>query len=62
MDTQDHLFYNQHQNGEKSRTKIRTRLYLDSNLAFFEYKQKQDGVTRKFRYQFPVEEHGNMTK
>jgi len=42
MDTQDYLFYNQHQDKEESRTKIRTRLYKDSNLAFFEYKQKED--------------------
>lgn len=62
MDTLDYLFYNQHQNKEKSRTKIRTRLYKDSNLAFFEYKQKDNWVTRKFRYDFPVEEHGTMTK
>jgi hypothetical protein len=41
MDTNDYLFYNQHQNKEKSRTKVRTRYYVDSNLAFFEYKQKE---------------------
>ncbi|MCP4523041.1 MAG: polyphosphate polymerase domain-containing protein [Candidatus Gracilibacteria bacterium] len=62
MDTQDYLFYHQHQNKEKSRTKIRTRLYKDSDIAFFEFKQKLDGVTQKFRYQFPSEEHGTMTK
>ena len=61
MDTEDYFFYNQHQNKEKSRTKVRTRLYEDSNLAFFEYKQKEDWVTKKFRYQFPNEEHGGMT-
>jgi len=62
MDTQDYLFYNQHQNKLKSRTKVRTRLYEDSQIAFFEYKQKIKWVTQKFRYQFPVEEHGTMTK
>jgi len=62
MDTEDYLFYNQHQNKESSRTKIRTRLYKDSDLAFFEYKQKEDWVTKKFRYQFPCEEHWEMTK
>jgi len=37
--------------------------YTDAgDLAFFEYKQKEDGVTKKFRYQFPAEEHGTMTK
>ena len=62
MDTDDYLFYNQHQNRVNPRTKIRTRLYEDSNLAFFEYKHKIDWVTRKFRYDFPIEEHGKMTK
>jgi len=40
MDTQDYQFHKQHENKEKSRTKIRTRLYKDSDMAFFEYKQK----------------------
>lgn len=63
MDTADYLFYNQHENQVPSRTKIRTRHYVDSgDLAFFEYKQKEDGVTKKFRYQFPAVEHGTMTK
>lgn len=63
MDTNDYLFYNQHQNKVPSRTKIRTRHYTDAgDLAFFEYKQKENGVTKKFRYQFPAAEHGTMTK
>ena len=62
MDTQDYFFYNQHQNKENKRTKIRTRLYEDSDLAFFEYKQKENWITRKFRYQFPAKEHWIMTK
>jgi len=62
MDTDDYLFYNQHQTGEKSRTKVRTRLYKDSDLAFFEYKQKQKGITSKYRYEFPSDEHGKMTR
>lgn len=63
MDTADYLFYNQHENQVPSRTKIRTRHYVDSgDLAFFEYKQKENGITRKFRYQFPAVEHGTMTK
>lgn len=42
MDTQDYLFYNQHQNKLPSRTKVRTRHYVDSgDLAFFEFKQKE---------------------
>lgn len=68
MDTENYMFYKQHQewtkdeNGKKSRTKIRTRLYTDSNMAFFEYKQKEWETIRKFRYEFPAEEHGTMTK
>ncbi len=62
MDTEDHLFYNQHQNRKKSRVKVRTRYYLDSDLAFFEFKHKNKWVTTKYRYEFPSEEHGFMTK
>ncbi len=62
MDDSKHRFYNDHQNRVNPRTKVRTRLYTDSNLAFFEYKHKQDWVTQKYRYDFPVEEHGIMTK
>ena len=62
MDTDDYMFYNQHQNKEAFRTKIRTRYYVDSNLAFFEFKQKKDWITSKYRYEFPGEEHGFMTK
>ena len=57
MDTKDFKFYNDHQNRVNPRTKVRTRLYKDSNLAFFEYKHKQDSITQKFRYEFPIEEH-----
>lgn len=62
MDTQEYLFYQQHQNKEKSRTKVRTRKYIDADKAFFEYKQKENWVTSKYRYEFPSEEHGIMTK
>ncbi len=62
MDTPDYLFYNQHQNKLESRTKVRTRYYVDSNIAFFEYKQKNNGITNKYRYEFPSGEHGFMTR
>ena len=42
MDTPDYMFYHQHQNKLESRTKIRTRHYVDADMTFFEYKQKQD--------------------
>lgn len=62
MDSEDYLFYNQHENKKNSRTKVRTRYYVDSNLAFFEYKQKINWIINKYRYDFPSEEHGFMTK
>ncbi len=62
MDTEDYKFYNDHQSRKKNRIKVRTRLYEDSDLAFFEFKQKKGWVTRKFRYEFPVTEHWIMTK
>jgi len=63
MDTEDYLFYNQHQDKKvKSRTKVRTREYVDAGIAFFEYKQKQGKSIRKFRYQFDLENHGKMDK
>ncbi len=62
MDSDDYFFYNQHQDKKSSRTKVRTRYYIDSNLAFFEYKQKIKWITHKYRYEFPSEEHGFMTK
>lgn len=61
MDAENYDFYYQHQNWEKNRTKVRTRNYLDSAIAFFEYKQKQNWITRKFRYQFSdIIEHWTM--
>ncbi len=62
MDTKDYLFYKQHQEKKKTRTKVRTRYYVNSNLAFFEFKQKRKWVTNKYRYDFPSEEHGFMTR
>ena len=63
MDTKEYLFYYQHEDKIKNRTKIRTRKYMDSDdLCFFEYKHKCYGVTKKYRYQVPQKEHGHMTK
>ncbi len=61
MDTKDYMFYNQHENGSADRTKVRTRLYTDSNLAFVEYKQKVGNTIRKFRYQSDPKDHGKVT-
>lgn len=61
MDTEKYDFYFEHQNKSKPRSKIRTRKYVDSDIAFFEYKQKADNVTRKFRFQLQdSKEHGKM--
>lgn len=62
MDSENYDFYYQHQNKQNPRTKVRTRLYIESNIAFFEYKQKDTKVTRKFRYQFDPSEHGKIGK
>ncbi len=61
MDTKDLMFYNQHQQWNADRTKVRTRLYVDSDLAFVEYKQKVGETIRKFRYQSEPATHGKMT-
>ncbi len=52
MDTIDYFFYHQHQKKKNKRTKVRTRKYVDSWITFFEYKQKENWVIKKLRYQF----------
>lgn len=61
MDTDDFLFYHQHESGKKSRMKVRSREYVDSNIAFFECKQREGDVIRKLRYGLPVEESKILT-
>lgn len=56
FDTDDYFFYHQHLNQQKSRTKIRTRKYVDSHLDFVEYKQKIDKVIKKERITIGEEE------
>ena len=41
MDTEDDLFFYQHERKEKKRMKVRTRHYVESKIAFFECKQKK---------------------
>lgn len=60
MDTKEYEFYYQHQDGHSPRTKVRTRHYINSDLMFFEFKQKEKKVTRKFRYQGESKYHGKM--
>lgn len=61
MDTNDYMFYHQHESGQKTRTKVRTRQYVDSNLNFFEYKQKSKKQITKYRYETTAQEHGKIT-
>ncbi len=49
FDTDEFFFYHQHLTQQKSRTKIRTRKYVDSHLDFVEYKQKINKVIKKER-------------
>ena len=63
MDTKDYLFYKQHEQGEIQRIKVRTRHYVDSgDLVYFEFKLKEGGLLRKFRYPCGLEGHGLMTR
>lgn len=63
MDTKDYLFYKQHEQGEAQRIKVRTRHYVDSgDLVYFEFKLKEGGLLRKFRYPCGLEGHGVMNR
>ncbi len=62
MDTDDLMFYYQHERWVKPRMKVRSRCYVESNLSFFEIKHKANWITRKFRYQRDAGDHGKMTK
>jgi len=54
FDTPDFYMYQQHHNGLGTRYKVRTRQYVDSDLAFFEIKHKTNqGRTIKSRFQTP---------
>jgi len=62
MDTEGYDFYFDHQNKSALRSKVRTRKYIDSNIAFFEYKQKEGKLLRKFRFEMDTKDHGKMTE
>jgi hypothetical protein len=61
MDSDDLYFFHQHEQGKKSRSKVRTREYVDSKIAFFECKQREGTLVRKFRYDIPLTETKEMT-
>lgn len=55
LDTVDLAMYIAHQNGRRTREKIRMRAYLDSQLSFLEIKDKNNkGRTHKQRIQLPA--------
>lgn len=52
----DHHYYLIHAQKRKPRTKVRTRRYVDSGIAFLEIKRKDNhGKTRKKRVNVPIE-------
>ena len=55
FDTLDFSCYTSHHNGKLNRTKIRSREYIDSKIAFMEVKFKSNkGQTNKTRIPIPV--------
>lgn len=49
---QGHEMYRRHESGRKTRTKVRVRTYVDSDLTFLEIKKKDNhGKTQKSRVQ-----------
>lgn len=62
MDTSEYACFHAHASWSKQRLKIRTRKYVDSNLHFFEYKQKANKRVTKFRYEMPWSEYWVMSE
>ncbi len=61
FDTPDAITYTMHHNRRLRRQKIRQRIYVDSNLAFLEIKNKKNtGRTKKKRIPIPVEQWGDI--
>lgn len=60
-DTPDLFMYTAHQNGRKTRQKVRTRTYLVSGQTFLEIKRKNNrGRTKKKRIGIPEEDFGHF--
>lgn len=61
FDTLDAITYTMHHNRRLRRQKIRQRIYVDSNIAFLEIKNKKNtGRTKKKRIAIPVEQWGEI--
>jgi hypothetical protein len=61
FDTSDHKFFHEHGKWYKMRTKLRTRKYVDSEIAFFEFKQRYYENVRKFKFDIKLNKHGKFT-
>ena len=61
FDTTDAITYTMHHNRRLHRQKIRQRIYVDSNIAFCEVKNKKNtGRTKKKRIPIPIEQWGDL--
>ncbi len=61
FDTPDALTYTMHHNRRLRRQKVRQRIYVESNLAFCEVKNKKNtGRTKKKRIPIPMEAWGDL--
>lgn len=61
FDTTDAITYTMHHNRRLRRQKIRQRIYVDSNTAFCEVKNKKNtGRTKKKRIPIPMEQWGDL--
>lgn len=54
--------YHDHLNDVKTRAKLRTRKYVDTDLTYIEVKLKEEGNTVKFRKEYPPINHGHLTR
>lgn len=62
FDTKEYKFFHDHGKGYRTRTKLRTRKYVDSNIAFFEFKHRYYETIRKFKFSIPTSKHGKYTQ
>lgn len=61
FDTPDAITYTMHHNRRLRRQKVRQRIYVESNIAFCEIKNKKNtGRTKKKRIPIPMEAWGNL--
>lgn len=61
MDSDELTFFRLHEENKPSRLKVRTREYVDSDMAYFEFKQREGDVIRKSRFSLEVSDSKTMT-